>query len=176
VNLYGDLEDDGHSIFSSDSGSVCILKVSLVHFNKIWRKIAIRKGQTLHDLNNIIFDAFDRYDDHMYSFYIPHSRKKFNPRTIRKSSDEYSHPYACEEQGIYGDGPQNASLISIENLDLIEKQKFYYLFDFGDEWWHEITVEKTDDSAEDEKYPRIIEREGQSPEQYPDYEEDDDDE
>ena len=166
-----DLEgDDDCSEYSSNTGSVCILKVSLLN-SEIWRKIAIREGHTLDDLNDIIFDAFDRYDDHMYSFYFPHSRKMFNPRTIRKHSDEYTHPYACEEAGIYGEGPQNASLTSIGDLSLSKRQKFYYLFDFGDMWWHEITVEKTDGVADTEKYPRIIERKGESPEQY-DYPED----
>lgn len=173
--FYDEFGDNDYSEKSSNVGSVCVLKVSLVYSNEIWRKIAIREGQTLHDLNNIIFDAFDRYDDHMYSFFVPHSRKKFNPRTIRKSSDEFTHPYVCEDQEIYGGDSQDASLTSIENLDLSEKQKFYYLFDFGDMWWHEITVENTDGTADDEKYPRIIEREGQSPEQYeyPDEEDDD---
>ena len=67
-------------------------------------------------------------------------------------------------------------MTSIEDIDLSEKQKLYYLFDFGDMWWHEITVKKTDESADDDKYPRIIERNGESPEQYPDYEEEDEDE
>ncbi|MBW1985405.1 MAG: plasmid pRiA4b ORF-3 family protein, partial [Deltaproteobacteria bacterium] len=25
-------------------------------------------------------------------------------------------------------------------LNLAEKDKLYYLFDFGDDWWHEITL------------------------------------
>jgi len=37
---------------------------------------------------------------------------------------------------------------------------------------NEITVEKIGESADGKKYPRIIERKGKSPEQYPDPEED----
>jgi len=174
AEYYDDMQeedDDDYSEFSSNTGSVCILKVSLLN-SEVWRKIAIREGCTLHDLHNFIFDAFDRYDDHMYSFYVPHSRKKFNPRTIRNYSDEFIHPYACEEQEMFGSETQDASTAPIESLDLIDKQKFYYLFDFGDMWWHEITVEITDEPADDEKYPRILERNGKSPDQYPDYDED----
>ena len=108
----------------------------------------------------------------MYSFFIPHSRKKFNPRTIRKSSDEFTHPYACEDMGMFGSEAQDASEAPIESLGLTDKQKFYYLFDFGDEWWHEITVESTESKADDQEYPRILERNGESPEQYPDPDED----
>ena len=159
-------EDDDCSEHSNNTGAVCVIKVALAYSRKIWRKIAIREGQTLNDLHNIIFDAFDRDDEHMYSFFFPHSQRKFNPRNIYQSSNEYTHPYACEDQGPFGSDAQNASKTSIESLDLTEGQVFYYLFDFGDEWWHEIAVEKTDSPADDEKYPRVIERKGQSPEQY----------
>ena len=142
-----------------------MIKGTLTYTKKIWRKIAIRGGQTLSELHNIIFDAFDRDDEHMYSFFFPHSQRKFNPRNIYQSSNEYTHPYACEDQGPFGSDAQNASKTSIESLDLTEGQVFYYLFDFGDAWWHEITVEKTDGAANDEKYPRVIERQGPSPEQ-----------
>ena len=161
-----DDEDDDDSGFSSDTGSICVLKVALAESNKIWRKIEIREGQTLHNLHDIIFDAFDRDDEHMYSFFFPHSRQKFNPRKIYKSSDEYAHPYVCEENEMLDGEVQDASKTTIKSLDLTEKQVFYYLFDFGDEWWHEITVEKTDGVADNGEYPRIVERKGESPEQY----------
>ena len=164
--LEGYDDEDEESGFSGNTGAVYTLKVFLAYSKKIWRKIAIREGQTLDNLHNIIFDAFDRDDEHMYSFFFPHSQRKFNPRDIYQSSDEYTHPYACEDQGPFGSEARNASKTTIESLSLTEGQVFYYLFDFGDEWWHEITVEKTDSPADDEKYPRVIERKGQSPEQY----------
>ena len=160
-------EEDDDSELSSDTGAVCVLKVSLAYSKKIWRKIAIREGQTLHNLHNIIFDAFGRDDEHMYSFYFPHSpQKKLNTRKIYQSSDEYSHPYACEDRDVFESEAHDASVTLIESLGLREGQVFYYLFDFGDEWWHEIKVEKTEGVADNEKYPRIIERKGESPEQY----------
>jgi Plasmid pRiA4b ORF-3-like protein len=44
-------------------------------------------------------------------------------------------------------------------------QVFYYLFDFGDEWWHEITVEEIEANAEKGRYPRVLEQKGKSPPQ-----------
>ncbi len=179
VEFYNDIfDDDGGDYFecSDETGAVCVVKVALAYSKKIWRNIAIQDGHTLHDLHNIIFEAFDRDDEHMYSFFFPHSGKKLNPRKIRQSSDEYTHPYACEDREMFDSGSEahDASAVTIESLDLTEGQVFYYLFDFGDEWWHEITVEKIDGTADDEKYPRIIERKGDSPEQYPDPDEDED--
>ena len=169
-----DTFDDGYSEHSNNTGAVCILKVVLAGSGKIWRKIAIREGQTLHALHDMIFVAFDREEEHMYSFFFPHSlQKKLDVRKIYQSSEEYTHPYAVEDQGIFSSGGNDASKATIESLGLKEGQIFFYVFDFGDEWWHEITVEKTGEVADDGDYPRIIERKGESPEQYdyPDEEE-----
>ena len=166
-------DDDDLSEYSNNTGAVFVLKVALAYSKEIWRKISIREGQSLHDLHIVIFDAFDRYDDHMYSFFFPHSRRTVNPRKIYQSSDEYTHPYACEEQGAFDSEAQDASKTTIGSLDLNAKHVFYYLFDFGDEWWHEITVEKTNEQADNDKYPRITERQGDSPDQY-DYEDEED--
>ena len=171
-------EDEGDDKFPDDdeyysignTGSVCVIKVALDGDKKIWRKIAIREGQTLHYLHNAIYDAFDRYDPHMYSFFFPHTpKKKLNIRDIYRNSDEFTHPYACEVSD-FSDGKKDGGKTTIESLELIEGQKFYYLFDFGDEWWHELTVEKVDGNADSGKYPRVIDHKGKSPDQYPDFE------
>ncbi|MEI6518535.1 MAG: hypothetical protein WCO98_00595 [bacterium] len=52
---------------------------------------------------------------------------------------------------------------------------FLYLFDFGDEWWHEIIVEEvTTKIPLDIKYPALIAKRGKSPEQYEDIEDEED--
>lgn len=162
-------EYDEYSQNSSNTGAVCILKVTLAYEDEIWRTIAIREGQTLHDLHRIIFEAFDREDEHLYSFFFPHTRiRNFEMRKIYRNSVEYTHPYALEDQGMFESTAQDASPITIGNLALRKGQEFYYLFDFGDSWWHQIAVEKTGEEADDGTYPRIMKRKGKSPEQYPD--------
>jgi len=168
-----DEDDYDDCEYSGNTGAVCILKVALAGTDQIWRQIAIREGQTLHELHDKIFEAFDREEDHMYSFFFPRfPLKKMNPRTIYQSSDEYTHPDACEDPGPFGSEAKDASNTTLQSLDFVYGEVFYYLFDFGDEWWHEITVEQTDGVAGEGKYPRIIERKGASPDQY-DNEEDD---
>jgi hypothetical protein len=68
--------------------------------------------------------------------------------------------------GFGESGPLDAVRTSVESLRLTPKQQLYYLFDFGDSWWHIITVEDTEGKADDREYPRIIERKGKSPAQY----------
>jgi hypothetical protein len=164
-----DEADEDHSKHSSNTGAVCLLKVVLAYENEVWRTIAIREGQTLHDLHGVIYEAFDREEEHLYSFFFPHTRvKNFDLRKIHRNSDEYTHPYALEDQGPFESNAQDASTVSVGTLGLKEGQEFYYLFDFGDSWWHQITVQKTGEGADDGTYPRILERKGESPEQYPD--------
>jgi len=170
-DFYDDFDegDTDYSKHSSSKGAVCILKVALPCPEEIWRTIAIRQGQTLHDLHEVIYEAFDREEEHLYSFFFPHTRfKNLDVRKIYGKSDEYTHPYALEDQGVIENNAQDASTVSIRTLGLKKGQEFYYLFDFGDSWWHKITVEKTGEEADDGTYPRIVERKGESPEQYPD--------
>jgi hypothetical protein len=148
-----------------------VLKVSLSHAKRTWRRVEILANQTLDQLHEAIFNAFDRYDPHMYSFYLTkvgsNSRKRFS------DAPEYTHPFMIEEDlGWGGKELKDASKTKISELKLKEKTKFEYLFDFGDEWLHEITVEKILDLYPKKDYPKITEKKGDSPPQYPDYEDD----
>ena len=56
--------------------SVYVFKVALSGSKRIWRRIAMRPAQTLDDLHEAIFTAFDRYDEHLYSFFFPTSQSR----------------------------------------------------------------------------------------------------
>jgi hypothetical protein len=154
--------------------AVFVFKVALAGRKSIWRQIALRGNQTLDDLHEAIYDAFDRYDEHLYSFYFPRPGvKKFSMSAIRNAL-EYACPFTCEDEGPFGDPDMsNAAKTKLISLKLQPKQVFYYLFDFGDEWWHEIAVEKVDAAEEKGEYPRVLESRGASPPQYPDMEDED---
>jgi hypothetical protein len=149
--------------------TIYVFKVALAGRKSIWRKIAVKGSQTLDDLHGAIFDAFDRYDDHLYSFYFPLKAGKITPRNIHAESVEYTSPNTLEFGG--DDGQKDAAKAKFSSLKLKMKQVFYYLFDFGDEWWHEVTVEETAAEEEKGKYPKIVEKKGKSPPQYPDNDE-----
>ena len=144
---------------------VYVLKVALMGAKRIWRKIAIREDQTLDDLHEAIFSAFDRYDEHLYSFYTPLQKTS----SIRKiyESPEYTVPMAIDKYRS-----RNAKNTTLKELKLKPKQVFYYIFDFGDSWWHEITVDSIR-PADKKRYPALVDIKGESPPQYPDYDEED---
>lgn len=69
--------------------------------------------------------------------------------------------------------PSNAAKTKLDSLHLKLGQTFEYLFDFGDNWLHEIKVMAIEpvDTSTKNKLPMISERHGESPEQYPPEEE-----
>ncbi len=117
------------------------------------RVIQIRGDQTLEDLHNAIFDAFDRDDEHLYEFQLGRGPKDHDGPT-------YGSPELEDQQiGMAGEA-------TIESLGLEAGRSFGYLFDFGDNWWHQINVESVEDEVLDGKFPKVTKRVGKSPPQY----------
>jgi len=122
------------------------------------RVIQIRGDQTLEDLHDAIFDAFDRDDEHLYEFQLGRGPKDHDGPT-------YGSPELEDRQvGVAGE-------TTIESLGLRKGRSFGYLFDFGDNWWHQINVDAVEDAVPDGQFPRVTKRVGKSPPQYPDDEE-----
>ncbi|MBT4484873.1 MAG: plasmid pRiA4b ORF-3 family protein, partial [Candidatus Latescibacteria bacterium] len=120
---------------------VYLFKVKLYHNKRIWRTIAIKENQTLADFHDVIFEAFDRYDAHLYSFYLTDGSKR---RDRFRNCPEFTDPINIQEKRKMGFGriPENAEKTAVRDLNLSIKDKFEYLFDFGDNWLHEIVLEK----------------------------------
>lgn len=143
-----------------------IFKVSLRGRAGTWRRITMIGGQTLDDLHNEIFHAFGRHEEHLYSFYfpIPGTRGRDRLRTAK----QYSHPTAVSDPGHFGEGAEgNAARTRIRSLRLRVGQRFEYLFDFGDSWWHDIVVEAIAPADSGATGSGVIESRGSSPRQYP---------
>lgn len=108
----------------------------------------------MEDLADMILTAFDFDNDHLHAFFMdgqPYSR-----------GESYFSRYA-------GESGTPTNKIKVEALELSEKQKFLFLFDFGDDWQFYCEVKKVTDTPEKEPY--ISEIVGTAPEQYPDYSE-----
>ena len=129
---------------------------------EISRTIQIRGDQTLEDLHNTLFEAFDRFDEHMYEF-------QFGKGPNDPKAKRYVLPDACDphEPNVAG----NVAETTIAALGLKADQSFGYWFDFGDDWWHQINVAAIDDNVPRGKYPKVAKRVGKSPPQYADAEE-----
>jgi hypothetical protein len=122
---------------------------------EISRAIEIRGDQTLGQLHEAIFKAYDRRDEHLYEFQL--GKRPFDP-----DGPNY---------GV-GNGPPgkkrrgNARTTKLDDLGLTLHRAFGYWFDFGDNWYHQVQVERIEQAIPTVTYPRVIKRVGKSPPQY----------
>jgi hypothetical protein len=88
-------------------------------------------------------------------------------------------------QGVFGNvedheleeesEPGDVRFTTLDTLDLKVGKKFLYLFDYGDEWRFNVRVHAVNADADpDAEYPRIVESVGQAPQQYPQWEDEED--
>jgi tetratricopeptide (TPR) repeat protein len=138
----------------ADTHFIHRFKVSLRKSPDVWRIIDIKGNQMLSSLHKAIFKAFDRFEEHQYSFFL--SNKPYD------RGSEYTSP------GIGKDGSGKlASRIRIDSIELYGGRKFLYLFDYGDEWWHDVELLSVTERVTRAKYPRVVRRQGKSPPQCP---------
>jgi len=135
---------------------------------EVYRVIELRGDQTLDDLHRAIFDAFDREEEHLYEFQVG-GKKPMDERARR-----YVHEFLAKDWWDSEPPAGIASRTALDQLGLKRGNVFYYWFDFGDDWWHKIRVLTIQQQQIErgEKFPRLIEQVGQSPPQYPEWDED----
>lgn len=121
----------------------------------IRRDIEIRGDQTLEDLHNAIFQAYDRWDAHLYEF-------QMGKRPMDPKGPNYGIPDPDEKKPNYGD----ARTTTLDELKLKPNRVFGYWFDFGDDWFHQVEVERIEEAIPTVTYPRVIKRVGKSPPQF----------
>lgn len=113
----------------------------------IWRRILVRSGITFSKLHKIIQAAFGWQDYHVFEFDFGHT-------VVHVSTKEYS----AEE--MYGSDIEalNAKRTKIDDF-IVKDSKFIYRYDLGDNWEHEVIVEKIlqPDSDNKARYPVCFE-------------------
>jgi hypothetical protein len=123
----------------------------------VQRVIEIRGDQTLEQLHEAIFKAFDREEQHLYEFQLgkrPHDPKGPN--------------YGVPDGSSGKKKPGDARTTMLDDLGLKPERVFGYWFDFGDDWYHQVQLERIEQAIPTVTYPRLIKRVGKSPPQYPD--------
>jgi hypothetical protein len=124
---------------------------------EISRVIEIRGDQTLEQLHEAIFQAYDRSDQHSYEFQF--GKRPFDPKGP-------NYGVSSPESRKKGDG--DARTTKLDDLDLKPERVFGYWFDFGDDWFHQVQVDRIEKAIPTVTYPRVIKRVGKSPPQYGD--------
>jgi len=123
----------------ADMARVYRFKVVLKHRRRLWRRIEIKGTQTLGDLDRIIREAFkhDAYD-HLSEFY--------RGRVWRSEGLGEINPF----EG--GGGAKRR----IDGLGLSKGDKMEYVYDFGDDIQHIVSLERIEELDETGDYPRVV--------------------
>ena len=150
------------------------LKVSIIGRSKLYRTLEVSENHTFEALHYAIFQAFDRYEQHMDSFFITKKEAKSLPKRLQ--APEITHPVNLEQAPAFVvKDMKSATETKIGDAGLNEKDIFYYWFDFGDDWWHRIRVEKIMEKTSDDKIIGVVKSVGNAPPQHPEFDEEFDD-
>jgi len=111
------------------------LKITLRHLDPdIWRRVTVPHDINLHNLHRVIQAAMPWTDSHLHSF---HDGKK--------------HYQPTPGDFLIGDpddtGSLDESLYRLCDLCPAEGARLLYTYDFGDDWQHDILLEKLTPAA-----------------------------
>jgi len=114
------------------------LKISLLYLRPpIWRRVQVAKDATLADLHEVIQAVFGWEHAHLHQFEV--------------GDTLYGDPSMFDDG--FGFRTHDQARVRLDQLVNRGFDRFFYTYDFGDNWQHEIKVEKTLPAAPDVDYP-----------------------
>jgi len=128
-----------------------VFKVSL---DQAYRKLSIPSTINLDELASSILTAFNFDNDHLYEFIFK------NDYGIK---ERIAHSY------IESDNEWDTCEFLVAELPLYEGMELIFHFDFGDDWQFLLVVESLVKGDSGGLKPKVIEKQGTPPEQYPDW-------
>jgi hypothetical protein len=109
-----------------DQEPVYQLRVALLETAPpIWRRFVVPSGVTLHRLHLILQEVMGWTNSHLYSFKI--------------GTNEYAEPNLDNE--LYELPFKNSKRVKLNQLLKNKGKPFQYVYDFGDNWIHQLVVE-----------------------------------
>lgn len=128
--------------------SVYQLKISLKDIKPpIWRRILLPSDATFWELHIAIQDSFGWEDCHLHQFFVGSAWDR-NAIAITLPYPEYD---------LFGEiEPLDESKTLLYNYLSERQPKINYVYDFGDNWEHQIVPEKRLPFNSKETYPQVI--------------------
>jgi hypothetical protein len=114
----------------------------------VWRKITVPAKFSFYEFHIAIQVAFGWEDCHLFQF----SPKGYGSTPTINIPDEADYDYGES---------LNAEDVKLSEIFKKEKQKFTYIYDFGDDWTHTIVLEKI--LPEISMFPKLLDGKGQCP-------------
>jgi hypothetical protein len=112
------------------------LKITLKHIRPaIWRRIIVRGGMTLGDLHVAIQAVMGWHGGHMHAFEV--------------GGQQYGEPGSLEDGG-------NEERLTLNSVVKLGFNRFVYTYDFGDDWEHDILIEKAPPRTDATAFPACV--------------------
>lgn len=113
---------------------------------KIWRRIQVPSTYRFSDLHAVIQNAMGWMGGHLHQFNMKH------PVTGRKIQIGEPH----HDDAVFGMDIIPEERAKIAQYFIAAKKKAFYLYDFGDGWYHEVVLEKIIAPEANVQYPRCV--------------------
>lgn len=118
----------------------------------VWRVIEIPSNQTLSSLNKAICNAYDRWDNQLWSFFFGLPGKR--------GTQEY---VTYKDKRRFGRKTKSGHEAKLKFLPLDDHKLFYYVWSYDQQWWHRIEFQEIHDIDPGAKYPMVVESHGFAP-------------
>lgn len=113
----------------SPSAQIFEIKITLKGIKPpIWRRVRVPSDMALAQLHDVIQAAMGWDNSHLHEFEI--------------DGERFTGPQMMDEAFDMGDRQADETKVKLNKV-VQPKSKFIYVYDFGDNWEHEILVEKT---------------------------------
>jgi hypothetical protein len=120
------------------AATVFRLKVRLRDIRpQIWRRIEVPGNVTFARLHHILQAAMGWTDSHLHEFIV-------GKRHIGRPDDDE-----------FGEKVENEARLRLDDVAAARTELTYW-YDFGDDWWHDITVERVGPPEPGAEYPRLL--------------------
>ncbi len=126
------------------------------------RVLAIPEGSTLYSLAECMVENFDFHFDHAFGFYD-------NLKNSTNSKEAYELFADIGEESRF-EGVERTKIKKV--FDKLGK-RMLFLFDYRDNWYFTVELQRVQSSEEDAKYPLVVESAGDAPPQYGEPDEED---
>ena len=107
---------------------------------KLWRRVDVPLTTTLQVLHDIIQVTVGWTDSHLFEF--------------RVGERVYSEPHPTDE--LLERKVHDAAGIRLRTLIDRDVERLLYVYDFGDDWRHDVVIEEVGDGAADVDYPAFV--------------------
>ncbi|ANY85221.1 hypothetical protein BB934_44370 (plasmid) [Microvirga ossetica] len=144
-----------------------IIRVTLQDEPTTYREIEVESRKTLSNLAEAIVHAFGFEFDHAFGFY-----SKLTGQDVMRSQPKYE---------LFADMGEATEAKSVEKSRIVDAfpdvgHIMLFMFDYGDDWRFVVEVIRLGQKAAKTRYPKVLKKVGKAPEQYGNWDDDDEDE